>query len=114
MVSPGTILTQRTRLYPLESYDDEIMGALPEMGLTVNVEHVTDIRQIVQYRVMDSPVPVIGVKVVSVGQISRRGNIKKSRLRKPGQKGIRIKAYSLRNIESRQTALGPLAKQARC
>ena len=55
----------------------EVMGALSEMGLAAGVEHVTDIRQIVQYRVMGSPALVINGRVVAVGQVPERGKIKK-------------------------------------
>lgn len=55
----------------------EVMGALSEMGLAAGVEHVTDIRQIVQYRVMGSPALVINGRVVSVGQVPDRAKIKK-------------------------------------
>jgi len=54
----------------------EVMGALSEMGLAADVEHVTDIRQIVQYRVMGSPALVINGRVVAVGQVPERGKIK--------------------------------------
>ena len=54
----------------------KVMGALSEMGLAAGVEHVTDIRQIVQYRVMGSPALVINGRVVAVGQVPERGKIK--------------------------------------
>ena len=51
------------------------------MGLAANVEHVTDVREIVRYGVMGSPALVISGRVVSVGQVPERGKIK-SGLRK--------------------------------
>ncbi len=55
----------------------EVMAALSEMGVAAGVEHVTDIREIVKYRVMGSPALVINGRVVSVGQVPDRGTIKK-------------------------------------
>ncbi len=60
-----------------EMMTQEVMGALSEMGVAANVEHVTDIREIVKYRVMGSPALVINGRVVSVGQVPDRGKIKK-------------------------------------
>ncbi len=55
----------------------EVMSVLSEMGLAANVEHVTDVREIVRYGVMGSPALVISGRVVSVGQVPERGKIKK-------------------------------------
>ncbi|NPV04137.1 MAG: thioredoxin family protein [Syntrophaceae bacterium] len=55
----------------------EVIAALSEMGVAAGVEHVTDIREIVKYRVMGSPALVINGRVVSVGQVPDRGTIKK-------------------------------------
>jgi len=55
----------------------EVMGALSEMGVAAGVDHVTDIREIVKYRVMGSPALVINGRVVSVGQVPDCAKIKK-------------------------------------
>ena len=55
----------------------EVMSVLSETGLAANVEHVTDVREIVRYGVMGSPALVISGRVVSVGQVPERGKIKK-------------------------------------
>jgi len=55
----------------------EVMSALSQMGLAAGVEHVTDIRQLVKYRIRGSPALVINGRVVAVGQVPERGKIKK-------------------------------------
>lgn len=53
------------------------MEALEEMGLAAGVEHVTDIKEIGRYGVMGTPALVINGKVVSVGTIPQKDQMKR-------------------------------------
>jgi len=53
------------------------MEAVEEMGLAAGVEHVTDIKEIGRYGVMGTPALVINGKVVSVGTIPQKDQMKR-------------------------------------
>ncbi len=62
-----------------------VMDLLTELQLSAAVDHVTDLREIARYRVMGSPALVINGKVVAVGSVPPRDQIKKWLLEaKPG------------------------------
>ncbi len=46
-----------------------VVAALGELGLSQEVEHVTDFGQIAAYGVMTTPALVVGSKVVSTGKV---------------------------------------------
>jgi len=52
------------------------VNALAELGLTADVEKVTDIRKIMEYGILTTPGLVINGKVVSSGRIPRPEEIK--------------------------------------
>jgi small redox-active disulfide protein 2 len=56
---------------------DEVMAVLTELGIGADVEHVTDVNQIVEYGAVGTPALVINKKIVSVGRVPRRTQIKK-------------------------------------
>jgi len=53
------------------------MEVVEEMGLAASVEHVTDIKEIGRYGVMGTPAVLINGKVVSVGIIPQRDQMKR-------------------------------------
>lgn len=53
-----------------------VMNALAELGIAANVEKITDIKKIMEYKVWGTPVLVINGKVVSTGKIPRPDEIK--------------------------------------
>ncbi|MHB8094953.1 MAG: thioredoxin family protein [Candidatus Aminicenantales bacterium] len=52
------------------------VNALAELGLTADVEKVTDIRKIMEYGILTTPGLVINGRVVSSGRIPRPEEIK--------------------------------------
>jgi len=48
---------------------DNAAEALSKIGLNYTVEHITDVRVIASYDVMQTPALVVGEKVVSVGKV---------------------------------------------
>jgi small redox-active disulfide protein 2 len=52
------------------------MEVVEEMGLAASVEHVTDIKEIGRYGVMGTPAVVINGKVMSVGLIPQKDQMK--------------------------------------
>jgi hypothetical protein len=46
-----------------------VMDVMSELNLTADLEHVTDIKAIVQYRVLGSPALIINGKILSVGSV---------------------------------------------
>jgi hypothetical protein len=46
-----------------------VMDVMSELNLTADLEHVTDIKAIVQYRVLGSPALIINGKILSAGSV---------------------------------------------
>ncbi len=53
----------------------ETTAAIAELGLEVEVEHVTDFMQIANYGVMVTPALAINGKVVSVGKVLKKDEV---------------------------------------
>ena len=51
--------------------------AVQEMGLSVEVEYITDMQQVMAYGVMSMPAIVINEKVVSMGKVLKAEEVKK-------------------------------------
>jgi small redox-active disulfide protein 2 len=56
--------------------EKRVVNALAELGIAANVEKVTDIKKIMEYRIFGTPGLVIDGKVVSTGKIPRPEEIK--------------------------------------
>ncbi|MGM9618120.1 thioredoxin family protein [Butyricicoccus sp.] len=48
-----------------------------EMGLSVEVEYITDMQQVMEYGVMSMPAIVVNEKVVSMGKVLKAEDVKK-------------------------------------
>ncbi len=59
-----------------DSLEQMIMGLLTELDLPASLDHVTDIKEIAQYGVMGTPGLIINGKVVAVGKVPPRNQIK--------------------------------------
>ena len=59
-----------------DSLEQVIMGLLTELDLPASLDHVRDIKEIAQYGVMGSPGLIINGKVVAVGKVPPRNQIK--------------------------------------
>ena len=55
---------------------EEVMAALTELGIGADVEHVTDVNQIAEFGAVGTPALVINKKIVSVGRIPGRAQLK--------------------------------------
>jgi small redox-active disulfide protein 2 len=53
-----------------------VMNALAELGVAASVEKVTDIKRIMEFKILSTPGLVIGGKVVSSGKVPRLEEIK--------------------------------------
>ena len=53
-----------------------VMNVLAELGIAANVEKISDIRKIMEYKILGTPGLVINGKVVSSGKIPRPEEIK--------------------------------------
>lgn len=62
-----------TKCNDLES---SVKLALKDLGLNISVEHVTDYKKISSYGIMSTPALVIDEKVVSVGKVLSKDEIK--------------------------------------
>ena len=51
--------------------------AVKAMGLSVEVEYVTDMQKIMEYGVMSMPARVVNEKVVSLGKVLKSGDVEK-------------------------------------
>lgn len=51
--------------------------AVKAMGLSVEVEYVTDMQKIMEYSVMSMPALVVNEKVVSMGKVLKSGDVEK-------------------------------------
>ena len=47
------------------------------MGLSLEVEYVTDMQKIMEYGVMSMPALVVNEKVVSMGKVLKSGDVEK-------------------------------------
>jgi len=56
--------------------EKRVINALAELGIAANVEKVTDIKKIMEYKVLGTPGLVIDGRVVSTGKIPRLEEIK--------------------------------------
>lgn len=56
--------------------EKRVINALAELGIAASVEKVTDIKKIMEYKVLGTPGLVIEGKVVSTGKIPRPEEIK--------------------------------------
>jgi len=56
--------------------EDTVRQAVKETGIEAQVEHVTDIKQIMAYGVMTTPALVIDGKVVAAGKLPTLADIK--------------------------------------
>jgi hypothetical protein len=59
-----------------ESLEQMIMGLLTELDLPGSLDHIRDIKEIARYGVMGSPGLMINGKVVAVGRVPPRNQIK--------------------------------------
>ena len=57
--------------------------AVTEMGLSVEVEYITDMQKVMEYGVMSMPALVVNEKVVSMGKVLKSADVEKL-LRKLG------------------------------
>lgn len=57
--------------------------AVKEMGLSVEVEYITDMQKVMEYGVMSMPAVVVNEKVVSMGKVLKAADVEKL-LRKSG------------------------------
>jgi small redox-active disulfide protein 2 len=56
--------------------EKRVVNALAELGVAANVEKVTDIKRIMEYKIFATPGLVIDGKIVSTGRIPRPEEIK--------------------------------------
>jgi small redox-active disulfide protein 2 len=56
--------------------EKRVINALAELGVAAGVEKVTDIKKIMEYKVLGTPGLVVDGKVVSTGKIPRLEEIK--------------------------------------
>ncbi len=59
-----------------DSLEQTVMGLLTELDLPASLDHVTDIKEVARYGVMGLPGLVINGKVVAVGKVPPRNQIK--------------------------------------
>jgi hypothetical protein len=58
------------------SLTQTLMELLTELGCPANLDHVTDIKEIAQYRIMGAPGLVINGKIMAVGTVPPRKKLK--------------------------------------
>lgn len=51
--------------------------AVKEMGLSVEVEYITDMQKVMEYGVMSMPAVVVNEKVVSMGKVLKAADVEK-------------------------------------
>lgn len=59
-----------------EQLTKDLMAVMAETGIVADLEHITDMRRIAAYGVMGSPALVINTKVVSVGTVPSKNQLK--------------------------------------
>jgi small redox-active disulfide protein 2 len=57
--------------------EERVKDALAEMGLTAEVEHVTDFREIMKYGVMQTPALVVDGKTKVAGRVPAKAELVK-------------------------------------
>lgn len=57
--------------------EEEVRRVIVELGVQADVEHVTDIKEIMSYKVMGTPALVINGKVKVAGKVPKTEEIKK-------------------------------------
>ena len=62
---------------------ENVKEAVKEMGLSVEVEYITDMQKVMEYGVMSMPAVVVNEKVVSMGKVLKAADVEKL-LRKSG------------------------------
>lgn len=62
---------------------ENVKEAVKEMGLSVEVEYITDMQKVMGYGVMSMPAVVVNEKVVSTGKVLKAADVEKL-LRKSG------------------------------
>ena len=62
---------------------ENVKEAVKEMGLSVEVEYITDMQKVMEYGVMSMPAVVVNEKVVSTGKVLKAADVEKL-LRKSG------------------------------
>ena len=59
------------------SLEKTVREAVKELGIDVEIDHITDMKQIMQYSILMTPGLVIDEKVVSSGSIPKKDEVKK-------------------------------------
>lgn len=59
-----------------EQYEN-VKAAVEAMGLTVEVEYITDMEKVMEYGVMSMPAIVVNDKVVSMGKVLKAADVEK-------------------------------------
>jgi small redox-active disulfide protein 2 len=59
------------------SLEKTVREAVKEMGLNAEIEHVSDMKQIMQYSVLMTPGLVIDEKLISSGTVPKKDEVKK-------------------------------------
>lgn len=59
-----------------EQYEN-VKEAVRAMGLTVEVEYITDMQKVMEYGVMSMPALVVNEKVVSMGKVLKAADVEK-------------------------------------
>lgn len=59
------------------SLEKAVRAAVQEMGLNAEIEHVSDMKQIMRYSILMTPGLVINDKVVSSGAVPKKDEVKK-------------------------------------
>jgi small redox-active disulfide protein 2 len=59
-----------------EQYEN-VKDAVKSMGLSVEVEYITDMQKVMEYGVMSMPAIVVNEKVVSMGKVLKSSDIEK-------------------------------------
>lgn len=61
---------------------ENVKAAVKAMGLTVQVEYITDMEKVMNYGVMSMPAIVVNEKVVSMGKVLKAAEVEKLLSRK--------------------------------
>ena len=56
---------------------ENVKAAIKNMGLSVEVEYITDMQKVMEYGVMSVPALVVNNKVVSTGKVLKTENVQK-------------------------------------
>jgi small redox-active disulfide protein 2 len=59
-----------------QAFSQRIMEVLTELNLAADFEHVTDIKEIARYGILQSPALLINGQVMAVGQVPSKGRVK--------------------------------------